>query len=245
MSPSLVTCPTTKIATPNLFAISTNRNVDSLICPGDPAAPPTFSVLITCIESTTTILNTLFARSNTSPNSSIELLAKTSMFFAFKPNLFTLKLICSGDSSPATYSPLTFPNNCVKSVLLPIPGSPENSTTEPRTIPLPNTLSNSPIVVEIISLFLSLFSSNFAKFLTSIFSVRADLVPAFFDKLFFTSFRLFHSLQKLHCPIHLLNSFPQLVHTNIVSLTLAIHNSIIYTISFSYFFFPSFLQGRG
>src|SRR6266571_2293109 len=55
---------------------------------------------------------------------------------------------CSGDSSPDTYSvgtpaPSRRAAHCSSSVDFPIPGSPPTSTTDPGTIPPPNTKSNS------------------------------------------------------------------------------------------------------
>src|SRR5690349_14192133 len=57
-------------------------------------------------------------------------------------------LICSGDSSPETYSvripaPSRRAAHCSKSVDFPMPGSPPTKTTDPGTIPPPRTKSNS------------------------------------------------------------------------------------------------------
>src|SRR6267143_2049686 len=64
------------------------------------------------------------------------------------PRRSARKRICSGDSSPETYSVVTpacsrRAAHCSSSVDLPIPGAPPTSTTEPGTMPPPRTKSNS------------------------------------------------------------------------------------------------------
>src|SRR5438309_2797862 len=64
------------------------------------------------------------------------------------PRRSARKRICSGDSSPETYSVVTpacsrRAAHCSTNVDLPMPGSPPTRTTEPGTIPPPRTKSNS------------------------------------------------------------------------------------------------------
>jgi len=87
--------------------------------------------------------------------------------------------------------------DCKRSVLLPIPGSPEIKTNDPGTIPPPKTLSNSENPVDrrklcsfLTSASLTMLSSNFVP-LTLCLSVSAETS---------VSTRLFHEPHSGHLP---------------------------------------------
>ena len=126
-------------------------------------------------------------------------------------------MICLTDSSPDTYN-TSLPASasclhiCKSKVDLPIPGSPPTNTSEPVTMPPPNTRSSSPIPVKVRTSSLVTISDNFDG---SRCSVTVTERPA---AVFTTgsSTKESHSLHPGHCPSHFGDSNPHSLQKNVV-----------------------------
>ena len=94
----------------------------------------------------------------------------------------------------------------IKSVDLPIPGSPPTSTKEPLTIPPPSTLSNS--FISVVNRSSSLLSIEFI--LTGL-DEDLSIIKTSFLVLFWSisSTNVFHFVHSGHLPSHLAVSYPQ------------------------------------
>jgi len=153
--PSLVTCPIRNTVTPLLFASSRRRAAHSLTCEIDPAADSMSGRVMVWIESMITSIGLVSSMcfricarlvSVTSSKRAGRLRRPSCSFSASRSARI---LICRSDSSPETYRTVWLTAICIAicsvSVLLPMPGSPPISTTEPGTIPPPKTRANSSI----------------------------------------------------------------------------------------------------
>src|SRR6186713_2191072 len=101
---------------------------------------------------------------------------------------------------------------CRKRVLLPMPGSPPTSTSEPGTIPPPNTRFNSPSGVNSLSSSLLVTSERFTIFSERLFSFFSSCQLIFLNGTSFCTFsstNVFHCPQLGHLPAHLADSYPQ------------------------------------
>ncbi len=171
-----------------------------------PAVPEALCVFMTLIESMITRSNFwLFILSKISSKFDSQ---RRDIFFALTQSLWALPEICPIFSSPLTYS--TFfhssqPDIWRESVDFPIPGSHERSTIEPTAIPQPSTLLSSPDWVNILA----------SAIVVSLREWNSFFFPQTFHFLSFVSLnstRVFHSRQEGHCPIHLIDSDPQVLH---------------------------------
>src|SRR6266566_9494449 len=124
-------------------------------------------------------------------------------------------LYLSGDSSPETYS-VTTPwlssraAHCMRSVDLPMPGSPPTRTTDPGTMPPPNTKSNSANPVRQRSLPTVGRLESWTG--VAVVSCQPSNRPTFRPT--GSSIREFHAPHASHLPPHFGWSAPHSVHRN-------------------------------
>jgi len=155
MVPSLVTCPIRNTVTPLLFASSRRRAAHSRTCEIEPAADSISGRVMVWIESMITRVGLVssmclkICARLVSVTSSRRLGNLGLPLLSFSARRSARILIWRSDSSPETYNTVCFPASsiaiCSVRVLLPMPGSPPIKTTEPGTIPPPNTRANSSI----------------------------------------------------------------------------------------------------
>ncbi len=145
--PSLVTCATSTIAASWRLAQPVSSCAQYLIWLAVPGTAPASAACNVCIESITA--STGFTSSSTARMRSRSGEQSTSSPSRDRPSRSARSLICAGDSSPDTYStrpaaPSRAPT-CKSRVLLPMPGSPPSSATDPRMKPPPSTRSSSAL----------------------------------------------------------------------------------------------------
>ncbi|MNS46599.1 hypothetical protein D3C72_791020 [compost metagenome] len=122
---------------------------------------------------------------------------------------------------------------CNKMVLLPTPGSPPRSTSEPGTTPPPSTRSSSPRPVEKrSSSVISIWAIGVGRVLATKAAARAALAVTGAVGATVSSTSVFHSLQSGQRPIHLACSAPQFWQTYLV-LILAKVNPPLGTIHYT------------
>ena len=142
-APSFVTCPTMKKVMPRLLAMRCSFPAHSRTCPTLPAAEESALVYTAWMESMTTTVSSVIASSMSSRQVSF----RSSMELPPSPSRAQRSLTCEQLSSAETYSTFCVLERCaatsVRSVLLPMPGSPPTSTREPGTMPPPSTTSSS------------------------------------------------------------------------------------------------------
>ena len=146
-APPLVTWPTRNTATPASFAKRWSRAAHSRTWPTLPGAPSRSGEYTVWMESTKSADGRLSAARASTVSSSVSPRNVTSP--AGSARRSARMRTCAADSSPDTYSaplPACWRRAATwrSRVLLPMPGSPPTSTTEPGTTPPPSTKSNSP-----------------------------------------------------------------------------------------------------
>src|SRR3990167_4848014 len=213
-SPSFVTCPIIKTGVLFFLANETILAVACLICGRDPAKPGISSLVIVWIESMINKLGLIFSTAETTfskfPFEKINRLS-----FSFIPILSARIFICPSDSSPETYNTLllaagslllaraTLRASSRSKVDFPTPGSPDNNTADPGTIPPPKTLSSSQNPVDIreaASLFiLPICVGSVELAISRAWDFRKESWAL-------NSENVFHDWHEGHLPYHLLDS---------------------------------------
>ena len=151
MAPSLVTCPTRKIAVPLSLARRMSRLVHSRIWLTLPGAEAISGRYMVWMESITATSGCSWLSFSSTPSRAFS--ASTYRLGTSTPSRLARSLSCLADSSPLTYKtrlplPHRLAHTCKSSVDLPIPGSPPMSISPPSTMPPPSTRSSSPMPVD-------------------------------------------------------------------------------------------------
>ena len=217
--PSLFMWPISIIGVPEVFANLSNLAAHSLTCDTLPAELSTSEVLMVCMESITTISGlTLLIHAKIFSNDVSQNIRQLSLGDSFI--LCALIFSWWALSSPLTYNTfLLIPNTvCSDSVLLPMPGSPPSSVSDPFTSPPPNTLLSSSSSISIrgssVLEMSFMFSAERVWGQTRPFVLNEDSLDGPAATL--NSLNEFHSPHCGHLPIHLGDSCPQLLQTYIV-----------------------------
>ena len=202
--PSLVTWPTRATQVRPALATSASRVATSRTWPTLPAGP---------VRSAEAMVWTLSTTASAGATDSIAPTAVASSVVATRPRPLTTAPTRSArprtweaDSSPVMYRTSEPPAarraaSCSSSVLLPMPGSPPNSTIEPGTRPPPSTRSTSPIPLTIRSAS-ALDSSEMGEMAPTANAavVRSRARAAATGRLMTVSTSVFHASHDGHCP---------------------------------------------
>ncbi len=151
-APSLVTCPTRNTGVREPLAKCSIASPHSRTCVTVPGPPSRSARESVWIESTTIASGAIWAAASSTTSRSVS--HSSSSDSGTAPRREARRRICVSLSSPVTYR-MRWPSrasamaSCSSSVLLPMPGSPPTSSSEPGTSPPPSTRSSSRMPVRV------------------------------------------------------------------------------------------------
>src|SRR6056297_2528027 len=207
--PSLVTWPTSTIATPRSLASFTSRWAQPRTWPTLPGSDPSPGSDTVWIESITTSSGRI--RSMASRMCASEVSACSHRSSRVASSRSARRFTCWALSSAVTYrvGPLQPASSWSSSVLLPIPGSPPSRVTEPATRPPPSTRSSSASPVDSGSP----SAAPTSPIRTGPGRVDAGSTGSAWSPRSTSSTSVFQSPQPEHLPAHLGCAVPHSLHT--------------------------------
>ncbi len=213
--PSLVTWPTSTIGTPRRLASTTSAWAHSLTWVTEPAEEETRWSTIVWMLSITTSVGAVRSIAVTTPARVVSFAIHRSGRTADSRS--ARSRTCWALSSALTYNvvPGHQASSCISSVLLPMPGSPPSSVTDPATIPPSSTRSSSAIPVGCGAASRASMSwSSLSDDIATTPGGAPAIVSAASPNVSSTS--VFQAPQPEHCPDHFGWAVPQSTHAWIV-----------------------------